>query len=192
MSARPTVAYIGLGANLGRAVPRLLWAADRLRSLGPVRLSPLFRSEPLGDPGQPWYTNAVAELLTRLDPPGLLAALQAIEAEAGRPPPQRRVRWGPRVLDLDLLLYGSERLCLPHPGLARRRFVLEPLARLAPDLVDPGSGRRIRELLAELDDPLRVAELPPGADPPGPEGRSGGRGRRARKVPAAPGPGGQA
>lgn len=124
-----------------------------------MRSSSLYRTEPLGRADQPWYTNAVAELRTALDPLPLLAALQRLETLAGRA--TRRARHAPRVLDLDLLLFDrqilcSSRLTLPHPGLARRRFVLEPLSELAPELRDPRSGRSVSELLRTLDDPLRV------------------------------------
>ncbi len=106
--------------------------------------------------------NAVAELRTRLAPLPLLAALQALERRAGRP--SARMRMAPRVLDLDLLLYGERELDLPglrvpHPALAERRFVLAPLCQLAPGLREPRSGRTVRELLASLDDPLRLLEL---------------------------------
>ena len=160
MSAR---AYIGIGANLEDPVARVCWALAELARLGPTRASSLYRTEPLGDPGQPWYINAVAEHRTELDPVELLERLCELERRAGRP--RARRRWAPRVLDLDLLLYGARRLErpgleLPHPGLARRRFVLEPLAEIAPGAVDPRSQSTIRELLAALDDPLRVEKLP--------------------------------
>jgi 2-amino-4-hydroxy-6-hydroxymethyldihydropteridine diphosphokinase len=138
-------------------------ALRALEVLGAVRASSLYRTEPLGPAGQPWYVNAVAELRTRLDPGPLLERLQALERRAGRP--LRPLRWSPRVLDLDLLLCGdlviqTPRLTLPHPELGRRRFVLEPLAELAPGLREPLQGARVRDLLRGLDDPLRVEKLP--------------------------------
>jgi 2-amino-4-hydroxy-6-hydroxymethyldihydropteridine diphosphokinase len=102
-------------------------------------------------PPQPRYLNAVLELETGLPPERLLALLQEIERDAGR---RRDVRWGARTLDLDLLLYGDEvvrrppGLVVPHPGLASRRFVLQPLAELCPDRVVPGAGATVAELLA--------------------------------------------
>ena len=160
-------AYIGVGANLGDPAAQVRGALEALASLGPLRASSLYRSEPLGDPAQPWYVNAVAELQTELAPAELLARLQALEARAGRPAPGTagRASQAPRLLDLDLLLFGDlqsgdSSLRLPHPGLALRRFVLEPLAELAPATLVPGSGRPVRELLAELEDPLRVEKLP--------------------------------
>jgi 2-amino-4-hydroxy-6-hydroxymethyldihydropteridine diphosphokinase len=142
-----------------RQVERALAALGRL---GRVRASSLFRTEPLGERGQPWYVNAVAELRTVLGPLSLLARLKELERRAGRPAVHERL--APRVLDLDLLLYGDlvlevPGLCLPHPGLAARRFVLAPLCQLAPGVRDPRSGRTVRDLLGSLDDPLRLLEL---------------------------------
>jgi 2-amino-4-hydroxy-6-hydroxymethyldihydropteridine diphosphokinase len=165
-------AYIGVGSNVGDPRRQVAGAIEALRDLGRVRSSSLYRTEPLGSVPQPWYVNAVAELSTDLDPAALLSALQALEKKAGR---RRGERWGPRSLDLDLLLYGDASLdradlVIPHPEFSRRRFVLEPLAELAPDLIDPRSGRSMQELLAGLDDPLRVEKLPG----PGPTAGAGG------------------
>lgn len=146
-------AYIGLGANLGDPRTQLDAACVALAALPDstfVRRSPLYLTAPLGGPpGQPDYLNAVAALDTALAPDVLLAHLQAIEAEHGR---TREVRWGPRTLDLDLLLYGDavvdeQALCVPHPRLHQRAFVLYPLADLAPDLCVPGLGT-LQRLLA--------------------------------------------
>ncbi len=142
-------------------------AIAELEKWGPLRASSLWRSEPLGgDPGQPWYVNAVVELELELegDPFACLARLRALERAAGRP--DLRPRNAPRVLDLDLLLFGravvqTAELTLPHPGLGQRRFVLAPLAELAPALVPPGETRSVAELLRDLDDPLRVENLGP-------------------------------
>ena len=128
-----------------------------------MRASSLWRSEPLGDPAHPWYVNAVAELELGGSAIECLARLRAVERAAGRP--DERARFAPRTLDLDLLLFGdavvaSSELTLPHPGLARRRFVLAPLAELAPELVPPGQTRAVAQLLRDLDDPLRVEKLP--------------------------------
>ncbi|MHA7814967.1 MAG: 2-amino-4-hydroxy-6-hydroxymethyldihydropteridine diphosphokinase [Pseudohaliea sp.] len=127
--------YIGLGANLGHPLRQLRDAARALAGLPGCRpgpLSPLYRSAPLGPRDQPDFLNAVAALDTVLAPLDLLDALQHIEAGAGR---VRGRRWGPRTLDLDLLLYGDRelqlpRLTVPHPGIAERAFVLWPLADL--------------------------------------------------------------
>lgn len=147
-------AYIGLGSNLDDPQAQLAKAIAALRNLPESRLTALsrvYRSCPMGPADQPDYLNAVVMLDTRLEPEALLDALQAIEKE------QRRVRgpqrWGPRTLDLDLLLYGAEvidtdRLKVPHPGIAERNFVLYPLSDIAPELVLP-DGRSLRELLAQ-------------------------------------------
>jgi 2-amino-4-hydroxy-6-hydroxymethyldihydropteridine diphosphokinase len=137
-------------------------AIAALGRLGPTRASSLWRSEPLGDLAQPWYVNAVVELETNDDPHALLARLRALEHAAGRP--DARAKNAPRVLDLDLLLFGDElvksvELVVPHPGLYRRGFVLAPLAELAPSLVPPGETRSVAALLRDLDDPLRVEKL---------------------------------
>jgi 2-amino-4-hydroxy-6-hydroxymethyldihydropteridine diphosphokinase len=164
-----STAYIGIGANLEGPAERVAWAIGELAALGSVAASSLYRSEPLGDPAQPWYVNAVVRLDTERDPQALLAELQELERRAGRP--AERPRWTARVLDLDLLLYDARvlrepGLTLPHPELHRRRFVLEPLCEIAPDARDPRSGRTAEQLLKELQDPLRVERLPGAATRP--------------------------
>lgn len=149
-----TTAFIGLGANLGEPAAQLRAAVQALNALPETRVlrtSTFYRSAAIGPAGQPDYCNAVAALDTALSPEALLDALQALEREAGRVPGER---WGPRLLDLDLLSHGdtvlrSERLTLPHPELALRDFVLWPLVEIAPDLRLPGLGAA-RELLAAL------------------------------------------
>lgn len=146
-------AYIGLGSNLGDPPSRIRGALADLAGLPQTRLlqtSSLYRSLPLGPPDQPDYVNAVAALDTALAPEALLDALQALEAQHGRA--RDGQRWGPRTLDLDLLLYGDRqlttpRLTMPHPGLPQRAFVLYPLAEIAPDLQVPGLGS-VQALLA--------------------------------------------
>ena len=151
------LAYVGLGANLDDPVRQLRKALSALSALPSCRLlrcSSLYRTPPLGPPDQPDYVNGAALLETDLIPLDLLDALQDIERSQGR----RRVgeRWGPRTLDLDLLLYGTriiagERLRLPHPQMHKRAFVLVPLAEIAPaDLHVPGAGV-VRDLLRECD-----------------------------------------
>ncbi len=137
---------MGLGSNLDDPVRQVRAGLAALAALEQTELaacSQLYRSAPMGPPGQPDYINAVARLHTRLAPETLLDALQAIEARAGRD--RSGERWGPRTLDLDILLYtdrriDSARLQVPHPGIAARNFVLYPLAELAPDLDIPGLG----------------------------------------------------
>ena len=150
MSTAPTIwqpAYIGIGSNLSDPRVQVLGALDRIAEIDGVRLvrrSSLYGSPPLGPADQPDYVNAVAGILTRLAPRALLAQLHALERAAGRP--EKRERWGPRILDLDLLVYARERssdsaLTVPHPGIVERSFVLYPLAEVAPDLDIPGLGR---------------------------------------------------
>ncbi|MCW8918200.1 MAG: 2-amino-4-hydroxy-6-hydroxymethyldihydropteridine diphosphokinase [Gammaproteobacteria bacterium] len=139
MNPSPRVrAYIGLGSNLASPLRQVRVAISELAQLPQtalVAVSPLYRSTPLGPAGQPYYINAVAAIDTRLSPLALLDGLQAIERRHGR---QRgAVRWGPRTLDLDLLLYGEAvidepRLTVPHAEMAQRGFVLRPLADIAP------------------------------------------------------------
>jgi 2-amino-4-hydroxy-6-hydroxymethyldihydropteridine diphosphokinase len=140
-------AYIGVGSNLDNPHQRVLAAFAALAAVTGTRLivtSPLYASRPFGPVAQPDFVNAVAGLLTRLDSRELLAQLRAIETRFGRP--ELHEHWGPRVIDLDILVFGRERtqephLTLPHPGIVERNFVLYPLADIAPDLDVPGLGR---------------------------------------------------
>jgi 2-amino-4-hydroxy-6-hydroxymethyldihydropteridine diphosphokinase len=149
-------AYIGVGSNLGDSRARVLAAFTALGALPRTRLmarSRLYRTRPFGPVQQADFINAVAGLLTQLPALELLAAIRNIEAAAGR---VRAERWGPRTLDLDLLVYGGERidqpeLTVPHAGIAERGFVLAPLADIAPSLDVPGVGR-VEQLLRTLGD----------------------------------------
>lgn len=148
-------AYVGLGGNLGEPAVRInraLGELDRLSETRCLASSRLYRNPPMGPGDQPEYVNAVAVLETRLSPLGLLDHLQRIEADEGRV--RDGSRWGPRTLDLDLLLYGDQRidharLTVPHPGIAERRFVLCPLYEVAPQLVLP-DGTPLAERVAQL------------------------------------------
>ena len=139
-------AFIGIGSNLADPVAQVRRAIDWLDQLPETSrraASRLYRNPPMGPADQPDYVNAVAELDTALPPQTLLAALQGLEADAGRDRNGRR--WGARPLDLDLLVYGDREieeaaLTVPHPGLASRAFVLHPLAEIAPALSVPGLG----------------------------------------------------
>lgn len=139
-------AFVGIGSNLDDPighVRRALRELDEVVDSQCVAASSLYRSDPMGPPGQPDYINAVAALDTDLSPLDLLHALQALEQAHGRV--REGLRWGPRTLDLDLLLYGSQTIDLPelqvpHPGLHERAFVLYPLAEIEPQLVVPGKG----------------------------------------------------
>lgn len=161
-TGRGSDAYVGLGSNLGqreahlahglrglRALPRSTWGA----------CSRIYETEPLGPPPQGRYLNCVARLRTQLSPRELLQALQAIEATAGRTRSGERNR--PRTLDLDLLLFGDRHieekgLRVPHPRLAERSFVLEPLSELAPRLKPPTLAATVEELARSVRDPEAV------------------------------------
>jgi 2-amino-4-hydroxy-6-hydroxymethyldihydropteridine diphosphokinase len=152
----PTV-YLGLGANLGKRRETIDAALARLADHPAIcvgAVSALIETAPVGGPaGQPNYLNGAAAIETNLDPAALLAELKRIEHDLGR---RDGPRWGPRPIDLDILLYGdlvldSPDLTIPHPRLRERRFVLEPLAEIAPDAIDPVTGLAVRALLARLD-----------------------------------------
>ena len=170
----PARAWIGLGANLGETRRALCEALAAIAALPDTRLaavSSLYRSAPIDSSG-PDYLNAVAEVDTALAPMALLDALLDIERRAGRERPWRNA---PRVLDLDLLLHGCERidsprLVLPHPRMHERAFVLAPIAELAPAMELPGHGR-VDTCLAALAG-QHVERLDSGADWPGPRGAS--------------------
>jgi 2-amino-4-hydroxy-6-hydroxymethyldihydropteridine diphosphokinase len=147
-------AYVGVGSNLGDRWAHLALAARELRGVPGVafmRGSRVYDAAPMG-PSQPRYLNAVVELETSHPPEELLFALHLVEQAAFR---ERGLRWGPRTLDLDLLLYGglvvrTPTLTVPHPGLISRRWVLAPLAELCPDRVVPGTGATVAELLERV------------------------------------------
>ncbi|MEE8313220.1 MAG: 2-amino-4-hydroxy-6-hydroxymethyldihydropteridine diphosphokinase [Myxococcota bacterium] len=172
-----TTAWVGIGANLGDP-ERVVRAAIRaLGELGAVCASSLYRTEPQGDANQPWFVNAVVGLESDLAPEELLKRLQELERAAGRV--RAGPHWGPRELDLDLLLVGdavleTPDLCLPHPRFHERRFVLEPLAEIAPELRDPRSGKSALELLRGLDDPLRSDRILDGSSKYNANGEEGG------------------
>jgi 2-amino-4-hydroxy-6-hydroxymethyldihydropteridine diphosphokinase len=151
------IAYIALGSNLGDRETILAAATDRLGRVGRVvALSSVYETEPVGYRDQPAFLNAALALETELEPLPLLHALLSIERELGRDR-SRGLPKGPRTLDLDLLLLGDaivagEELTLPHPALAKRRFVLTPLAQIAPHLRHPELKQTMTDLLAQLPD----------------------------------------
>jgi 2-amino-4-hydroxy-6-hydroxymethyldihydropteridine diphosphokinase len=155
--AAPVRAYVGLGGNLGDVEETLLdalMALDMIPQTTQRTHSRFYRNPAWGKTDQPDFVNAVAELQTRLAPRVLLERLLAIEERFGRVRSEGE-KWGPRVLDLDLLVYGEESLDepglhLPHPHLHERAFVLVPLAEIAPNLAIPGRGK-VRDLLAAVD-----------------------------------------
>jgi 2-amino-4-hydroxy-6-hydroxymethyldihydropteridine diphosphokinase len=148
-------AYVGLGSNLDQPaaqVRRALAALAQLPRTRLIRRSALYGSRPLGPVLQPDFVNAVAGLLTQLDATDFFAELRALEHALGRSPPHQR--WGPRRIDLDLLMFAQLRsdgpeLQLPHPGIVERNFVLYPLSEVAAELPVPGCGR-VAELVARV------------------------------------------
>lgn len=159
-----TRAFIGLGSNQGDSsgqLDRALTALGELPRSALIRCSPRYWTSPVGDPDQPDFLNAVAELETALEPLDLLHRMQQIESDLGRQRDPDR-RWGPRTIDLDLLLFGHAvirhaDLVVPHPRMACRAFVLKPLADLVPGLEIPGFAT-VTQLLSEIEtDGVRCA-----------------------------------
>jgi 2-amino-4-hydroxy-6-hydroxymethyldihydropteridine diphosphokinase len=154
------LAAIALGSNIasqwGSPGDTLREAIQRLTALGTIRaVSSFYTTAPVGYTEQPDFVNAALLLETELEPPDLMHSLLAIELSMGRDRSSAVPAKGPRIIDLDLLLMddttlATPHLTLPHPAMAERRFVLEPLAEIAPNLIDPHSGRTIAEMLASL------------------------------------------
>ena len=160
--------YIGIGSNLGDRRANHVEAIERIGAIPDtkvVRASSLYESEPLGN-AKTWFVNSAIEIDTELGAEALLKRLKAIEEAMGR----KRVkgkRWGSRIIDLDILLSENEvvdkrTLKVPHPEMHKRRFVLMPLAELAPHVVHPGLGQTVSALLATVKDDKRVSLLPRG------------------------------
>jgi 2-amino-4-hydroxy-6-hydroxymethyldihydropteridine diphosphokinase len=164
-----TRVYVGLGANVGERAANIATAIEALRQRGleVLAVSPLYETEPWGVLDQPRFLNGVCVIETLCPPPVLLDALKAIEVELGRMP---TLRYGPRPIDLDILLYGelrmdTPRLTIPHAGMLTRATVLTPLVDLAPELRHPLTGLTMREHLARLGPIEGVAPFPPGLPP---------------------------
>jgi 2-amino-4-hydroxy-6-hydroxymethyldihydropteridine diphosphokinase len=148
--------YIGLGSNLGDRLDNLAQARDSLTAagIGILRTSSVYETAPRDVVDQPMFLNQVIEAETRLFPRQLLSRVQHIEQVMGR---TRTIAKGPRIIDIDILLFGAfvmatPELEIPHPRMAERRFVLEPLAELAPELRHPVTKKSVREMLAKVSD----------------------------------------
>jgi len=158
------LAYIGLGSNLGDRQAHLeagLAGISALEHGQVVAVSSVYESDPVGLEDQPRFLNAVLSLRTDVPPPSLLQSLLRVEEAQGR---QRTQRWGPRTLDLDLLLFGNcilqtEQLALPHPRLMERCFALVPLCEISPDLVHPASHLALRQVADDLQCAAQVQRV---------------------------------
>lgn len=158
------ICYLGIGSNLGDPVQNCREALRRLSSLkssAVLRRSSLYRTEPVGMEAQGWFVNGAVEIRTALTAPQLLKALQWVERAMGR---GRAERWGPRVIDIDILLHGqeivnTEALVVPHPEMHKRRFVLEPMNEIAPYVIHPLYGVSMKGLLDRLEDHHAVERL---------------------------------
>jgi len=166
---RPGInSFIGVGANLGRPGEQCRDALRRVGERGGIdllRAASLYRTEPLGNPDQPWFVNTVAEVRTTLSPSGLLSELMAIERAMGRQRSGRSAE--PRPIDLDLLLYGQEvvaeaDLVVPHPRMHERRFVLVPMNEIAAYVLHPAFGISMQGLLSRCRDSGRVEKMAEG------------------------------
>jgi 2-amino-4-hydroxy-6-hydroxymethyldihydropteridine diphosphokinase len=172
MPREEVTAYIALGSNLGQREALLAFALQALRAtpgIDVVGVSGIYETDPVGPGPQGPYLNAVARVETWIDPRSLLERMLAIEREAGRERSAdgegEPLRWGPRTLDLDLLLYTDRcidepGLCIPHPRLHERAFVLEPLCELAPSLLHPRLGEPFSAWAERRRDPAAVRRLP--------------------------------
>ena len=160
----PVIAYLGIGSNLGDPVENCRNALREISSLKNtqvLRRSSLYRTEPVGDTPQDWFVNGVVEVRTTFPAPQLVKALQWVEQALGR---QRNERWGPRTIDIDILLFGqeiikTESLVVPHPEMHKRRFVLVPVNEIASYVIHPLYGVSMKGLLDRLEDDHTVERI---------------------------------
>jgi 2-amino-4-hydroxy-6-hydroxymethyldihydropteridine diphosphokinase len=160
-------AYIGFGSNIGdrlKHIQNAIHALSKTEGITLQEISSVYKTDPVGYETQEPFLNGIAAIQTSLSPLSLLHTLKDIEIAVGR---QHRIRWGPREIDLDLLIYGdlrlqTEKLVVPHPAMHLRRFVLAPLAEIAPDLVHPVFQETIETLLEHLEDDKSVTRTTSG------------------------------
>ena len=159
-----TIAYIGIGSNLGILEKNCTEAIEKISSTKDIKIvsrSSFYHTEPIGGVQQDWFVNSVIKIKTALSPMNLLSALLNIESTMGR---TRKEKWGPRLIDLDLLFYGNlilgkKGLTLPHPEIQKRKFVLIPMSEIAESLVHPTLKKTIKTLLQESSDETVVKKL---------------------------------
>jgi 2-amino-4-hydroxy-6-hydroxymethyldihydropteridine diphosphokinase len=161
-------AFISIGSNLGDRVPNLEKAIEGLSgnpAITLIKKSSFYQTTPWGRTDQPLFINCAVEVETSLEPRQLLGFLKALEAELGRTSETHKEdRWGPRVIDLDIVFYGDrvieeEGLVIPHPHALERGFVMLPIEEIAPDFIHPGSGKKVSELAVEIEDREEVKRL---------------------------------
>jgi 2-amino-4-hydroxy-6-hydroxymethyldihydropteridine diphosphokinase len=158
------IAYIGIGSNIGNKVRHCEKAVAEILKANRHKLlaqSSLFKTQPIGYTSQDWFVNGVIKIETELEPLDLLRKLKAIESRMG---PAKTVRWGPRMIDLDILFYDEEEITteevqIPHPSLHERQFVLIPLAEIDRDLIHPVLKKTVRELLEALKEDQGVEKI---------------------------------
>jgi len=163
-----SIAYLSLGSNIGDRQTHLLEAIGRLKDLGMVRaISSFYETEPVEFTDQDWFLNCAVTLETDKSPAQLIAALFQIEEQMGRLRIQKK---GPRIIDIDILLFGdavirTKELTIPHPAMTTRRFVLEPLAEIAPNAIHPALNKTVQNLLEELSPGQEVRRVSDGRRP---------------------------
>ena len=159
-----TIAYIGIGSNLGTPGKNCIEAIEKISNTKDIKIisrSSFYQTEPIGEVQQDWFVNSAIKIKTNLSPTHLLSALLNIESAMGR---TREEKWGPRLIDLDLLFYGNlilekKGLTLPHPEIQKRKFVLIPMSEIAENLVHPTLKKAIKILLQESSDGTVVKKL---------------------------------